>query len=103
MLQTPLNRGHILNWFQASDRSFLEKCHLYHQKNKFYGVPRAQSLEFGIRHYAGTVWYQVSPDSSEPSDATAEPFRLDSHPWRALSVRLVVVCALGRSKPELHG
>merc|ERR1719225_2226900 len=37
----------------------LEKCHYNHALNELYSRPRMNSMEFGIKHYAGQVWYNV--------------------------------------------
>ena len=47
------------NFPKASDLSFLEKCHYNHALNELYSRPRMSSMEFGIKHYAGQVWYNV--------------------------------------------
>lgn len=47
------------NFPKASDHSFLEKCHYNHALNDLYSRPRLSSVEFGIKHYAGQVWYSV--------------------------------------------
>ncbi|XP_064478725.1 unconventional myosin-XV-like isoform X2 [Ornithodoros turicata] len=47
------------NFPRATDLSFLEKCHYNHALDELYSRPRMSSLEFGIRHYAGQVWYTV--------------------------------------------
>ena len=47
------------NFPKATDSSFLEKCHYNHALNESYCRPRMSSMEFGIRHYAGQVWYTV--------------------------------------------
>lgn len=47
------------NFPKASDHSFLEKCHYNHALNDVYSRPRMSSMEFGVRHYAGQVWYTV--------------------------------------------
>lgn len=47
------------NFPRATDMSFLEKCHYNHALDELYSRPRMSSLEFGIRHYAGQVWYSV--------------------------------------------
>lgn len=46
-------------FIQATDRTFLEKCHQQHGRNKYYEKPRVHGAEFGIYHYAGIVRYQV--------------------------------------------
>lgn len=47
------------NFPKATDNSFLEKCHYNHALNEVYCRPRMSSMEFGIKHYAGQVWYTV--------------------------------------------
>lgn len=47
------------NFPKASDHSFLEKCHYNHALNDLYSRPRLSSMEFGIKHFAGQVWYNV--------------------------------------------
>ncbi|CAC5409264.1 Unconventional myosin-IXa,Myosin-16,Myosin IB heavy chain,Myosin-2B,Unconventional myosin-Vc,Unconventional myosin-IXb,Unconventional myosin ID,Myosin-6,Unconventional myosin-X,Myosin-15,Myosin-10,Unconventional myosin-Id,Myosin-VIIa,Myosin ID heavy chain,Myosin-1,Myosin-2 heavy chain,Myosin-I heavy chain,Unconventional myosin heavy chain 6,Myosin-J heavy chain,Unconventional myosin-XV,Unconventional myosin-VIIb,Myosin-3,Myosin-2A,Myosin-7,Unconventional myosin-Ia,Myosin-5,Myosin-9,Myosin-4,Myosin IC heavy len=44
---------------QASDTSFLEKCHFHHANNPLYEKPRMSDPEFFIRHYAGKIKYNV--------------------------------------------
>ncbi|XP_050297745.1 unconventional myosin-XV isoform X2 [Anthonomus grandis grandis] len=59
----PVGIFHLLddesNFPRASDASFLEKCHYNHALNENYCRPRVGGKEFGIRHYAGQVWYSV--------------------------------------------
>lgn len=47
------------NFPKASDNSFLEKCHYNHALNDLYSRPRLSSMEFGIKHFADQVWYNV--------------------------------------------
>ena len=47
------------NFPKATDHSFLEKCHYNHALNELYSRPRMSALEFGIKHFAGQVWYSV--------------------------------------------
>ena len=47
------------NFPKGSDHSFLEKCHYNHALNELYSRPRMSLMEFGIKHYAGQVWYSV--------------------------------------------
>lgn len=47
------------NFPKATDHSFLEKCHYNHALSDVYSRPRMSSMEFGIKHYAGQVWYTV--------------------------------------------
>lgn len=42
-----------LLFLQATDLSFLEKCHYNHALNELYSRPRMSSMEFGIKHFAG--------------------------------------------------
>ncbi|KAL1494091.1 hypothetical protein ABEB36_009744 [Hypothenemus hampei] len=59
----PVGIFHLLddesNFPRASDISFLEKCHYNHALNEHYCRPRVGGREFGIRHFAGQVWYSV--------------------------------------------
>ena len=59
----PVGVFHLLddesNFPKATDISFLEKCHYNHALNELYSRPRMNSMEFGIKHYAGQVWYNV--------------------------------------------
>ncbi|XP_052263037.1 unconventional myosin-XV-like isoform X3 [Dreissena polymorpha] len=54
---------HILddecNFPQATDSSFLEKCHFHHSDNGLYGKPRMSHPEFFIKHYAGKIKYSI--------------------------------------------
>ncbi|XP_048465678.1 unconventional myosin-XV [Rhincodon typus] len=44
---------------QATDHTFLQKCHYHHGKNPLYSKPKMPLPEFSIKHYAGKVTYQV--------------------------------------------
>ncbi|XP_051789441.1 unconventional myosin-XV [Erpetoichthys calabaricus] len=44
---------------QATDHSYLQKCHYHHGNNPLYSKPKMPLPEFTIRHYAGKVAYQV--------------------------------------------
>ncbi|XP_050539166.1 unconventional myosin-XV isoform X10 [Daktulosphaira vitifoliae] len=59
----PVGILHLLddesNFPRATDLSFLEKCHYNHALNELYSRPRLNGPEFGVRHYAGPVWYNV--------------------------------------------
>lgn len=61
LAKKPVGIFHLLddesNFPRASDSSFLEKCHYNHALNELYFRPRVGAQEFGIRHYAGQVWY----------------------------------------------
>uniref|UniRef100_S4RUU5 Myosin motor domain-containing protein n=1 Tax=Petromyzon marinus TaxID=7757 RepID=S4RUU5_PETMA len=62
--QKPHGILHILDdqtaFPQASDHSFLQKCHYHHGGNELYSKPKIPLPEFTIKHYAGRVTYQVS-------------------------------------------
>jgi len=59
----PVGILHLLddesNFPRAPDVSFLEKCHYNHALNELYSRPRLNGPEFGVRHCAGPVWYNV--------------------------------------------
>ncbi|CAL4069628.1 unnamed protein product, partial [Meganyctiphanes norvegica] len=63
VVRKPVGILHLLddesNFPKATDHSFLEKCHYNHALNELYSRPRMSSMEFGIKHYAGQVWYNV--------------------------------------------
>ncbi|XP_043567559.1 unconventional myosin-XV [Chiloscyllium plagiosum] len=44
---------------QATDHTFLQKCHYHHGNNPLYSKPKMPLPEFSIKHYAGKVTYQV--------------------------------------------
>ncbi|XP_078121206.1 unconventional myosin-X isoform X2 [Sander vitreus] len=44
---------------KATDDTLLEKLHSQHSKNSFYVKPRVAVHNFGVRHYAGEVLYDV--------------------------------------------
>ncbi|XP_041062874.1 unconventional myosin-XV [Carcharodon carcharias] len=44
---------------QATDHTFLQKCHYHHVNNPLYSKPKMPLPEFTIKHYAGKVTYQV--------------------------------------------
>ncbi|XP_034452723.1 unconventional myosin-XV [Hippoglossus hippoglossus] len=45
---------------QATDHTFLQKCHYHHGNNPLYARPKMPLPEFTLKHYAGRVTYQVS-------------------------------------------
>ncbi|XP_017773416.1 PREDICTED: unconventional myosin-XV [Nicrophorus vespilloides] len=69
----PVGILHLLddesNFPRASDASFLEKCHYNHALNENYCRPRVGGREFGIRHFAGQVWYSVDGFLDKNRDA----------------------------------
>ncbi|XP_017166399.1 unconventional myosin-XV [Poecilia reticulata] len=44
---------------QATDHTFLQKCHYHHATNSFYTKPKNPIPVFTVHHYAGPVTYQV--------------------------------------------
>ncbi|XP_023814203.1 unconventional myosin-XV-like [Oryzias latipes] len=44
---------------QATDHTFLQKCHYHHGNNPLYCRPKMPLPEFTLKHYAGKVTYQV--------------------------------------------
>ncbi|KAK2821058.1 hypothetical protein Q5P01_024017 [Channa striata] len=44
---------------QATDHTFLQKCHYHHSNNPYYAKPKNPLPVFTIYHYAGAVTYQV--------------------------------------------
>ncbi|XP_057203153.1 unconventional myosin-XV [Triplophysa rosa] len=44
---------------QATDHTFLQKCHYHHGNNPLYFKPKMPLPELTIKHYAGKVSYQV--------------------------------------------
>ena len=59
----PVGLLHILDdeshFPKSTDESFLDKCHHEHSQHPNYIHPKQKVLVFGIRHYAGNVWYNV--------------------------------------------
>ncbi|XP_075318584.1 unconventional myosin-XV [Odontesthes bonariensis] len=44
---------------QATDHTFLQKCHYHHGNSPLYARPKMPLPEFTLKHYAGKVTYQV--------------------------------------------
>ncbi|XP_068509540.1 unconventional myosin-XV isoform X3 [Syngnathus scovelli] len=44
---------------QATDHTFLQKCHYHHGNNQLYVKPKMPLPEFTLKHFAGRVTYQV--------------------------------------------
>lgn len=44
---------------QATDHTFLQKCHYHHGNNPYYAKPKNPLPVFTVYHYAGAVTYQV--------------------------------------------
>uniref|UniRef100_H3C0T6 Myosin XVA n=1 Tax=Tetraodon nigroviridis TaxID=99883 RepID=H3C0T6_TETNG len=47
------------NFPQATDHTFLQKCHYHHANDPLYARPKMPLPEFTLKHYAGKVTYQV--------------------------------------------
>lgn len=45
---------------QATDHTFLQKCHYHHCSSPYYSKPKIPLPVFTIYHYAGAVTYQVA-------------------------------------------
>ncbi|XP_023569895.1 myosin XVB [Octodon degus] len=63
LVDQPHSLLNILNaqtWLsQATDHTFLQKCHYHHSDHPSYAKPQLPLPIFTVRHYAGTVTYQV--------------------------------------------
>nr|KAF6296413.1 myosin XVB [Myotis myotis] len=63
LVEQPQSLLHILDaqtWLsQATDHTFLQKCHYHHGDHPCYAKPQLPLPIFTVRHYAGTVTYQV--------------------------------------------
>jgi len=63
LVKKPVGILHLLddesNFPKGTDSSFLEKCHYNHALDENYLRSRVNLNEFGVRHYAGSVWYNV--------------------------------------------
>ncbi|KFQ92679.1 Unconventional myosin-XV, partial [Nipponia nippon] len=44
---------------QATDHTFLQKCHYHHGNSPWYAKPKLPLPVFTVKHYAGSVTYQV--------------------------------------------
>ncbi|NWV51120.1 MYO15 protein, partial [Daphoenositta chrysoptera] len=53
---------------QATDHTFLQKCHYHHGNSPWYSKPRLPLPEFTVQHYAGPVTYQVHKFLSKNRD-----------------------------------
>lgn len=69
ILTHPSYIKYILSFFnclliccQATDHTFLQKCHYHHGNNPLYLKPKMPLPEFTIKHFAGRVTYQVHSD-----------------------------------------
>lgn len=68
---------------QATDHTFLQKCHYHHGANPLYSKPKMPLPEFTIKHYAGKVTYQVRPETALTASGTTVPccWRRRSTAW----------------------
>ncbi|KAI9333528.1 P-loop containing nucleoside triphosphate hydrolase protein [Zopfochytrium polystomum] len=57
---------------KGSDESWLEKLNKQHEKHKFFVKPKAKTGTFGIRHYAGEVFYTACGFLEKNKDAVQE-------------------------------
>lgn len=64
---------------QATDHTFLQKCHYHHGANPLYSKPKMPLPEFTIKHYAGKVTYQVRVEAASTASG-ARPRRLETEP-----------------------
>ncbi|NXE75993.1 MYO15 protein, partial [Cochlearius cochlearius] len=53
---------------QATDHTFLQKCHYHHGNSPWYMKPRLPLPVFTVKHYAGPVTYQVHKFLNKNSD-----------------------------------
>lgn len=64
MFLYPCKHFHPICYFafspQATDHTFLQKCHYHHGNSPYYAKPKNPLPVFTIYHYAGAVTYQVS-------------------------------------------
>ncbi|KAG7234810.1 hypothetical protein INR49_003957, partial [Caranx melampygus] len=49
----------LRSYRQATDHTFLQKCHYHHGNNPLYARPKMPLPEFTVKHYAGKVTYQM--------------------------------------------
>lgn len=54
------NGKHYSSPLQATDHTFLQKCHYHHGNSPWYTKPKLPLPVFTVKHYAGPVTYQVS-------------------------------------------
>ncbi|KAF4800405.1 myosin XVA [Turdus rufiventris] len=59
---------------QATDHTFLQKCHYHHGTNPLYTKPKMPLPEFTIKHYAGKVTYQVCDMGMSSRDVRVHKF-----------------------------
>lgn len=64
---------------QATDHTFLQKCHYHHGANPLYSKPKMPLPEFTIKHYAGKVTYQVRVETASMTSGTVS-CRLETEP-----------------------
>ncbi|NXO07564.1 MYO15 protein, partial [Oriolus oriolus] len=53
---------------QATDHTFLQKCHYHHGNSPWYTKPKLPLPQFTVQHYAGPVTYQVHKFLSKNRD-----------------------------------
>uniref|UniRef100_A0A671TUP7 Myosin XVA n=1 Tax=Sparus aurata TaxID=8175 RepID=A0A671TUP7_SPAAU len=57
---------------QATDHTFLQKCHYHHGNDPLYARPKMPLPEFTLKHYAGKVTYQVHKFLDKNFDAVRQ-------------------------------
>lgn len=60
----PVNEYVCVCVHQATDHTFLQKCHYHHGNSPYYAKPKNPLPVFTVYHYAGAVTYQVSSTST---------------------------------------
>ena len=88
---------------QATDHTFLQKCHYHHGAHPLYSKPKMPLPEFTIRHYAGKVTYQVRPETAgcqgcvPASGDTERHVAPGVHTWSSSSLLIPVCVTLGKA------
>lgn len=77
--QKQVLRPRCLPPLQATDHTFLQKCHYHHGANPLYCKPKMPLPEFTIKHYAGKVTYQVRAETASTASG-AVPCRPETEP-----------------------
>lgn len=75
---------------QATDHTFLQKCHYHHGANPLYSKPKMPLPEFTVKHYAGKVTYQVRPRTACTASGASGPL-------------LILSCVTSGKLPYLSG
>lgn len=94
---------------QATDHTFLQKCHYHHGTNPLYSKPKMPLPEFTIKHYAGKVTYQVRMETASMVSGPAG--WIQNHSVGLAKILALMLCGLGKllefsepvSSPEKWG